>query len=326
MKLKISTQNIFLALLIMLCPQSLSAQDTVMIHLTSYYGGQITWENSPDNFTWNVIPGETDDSLQAIINQTTWFRAIINDGTCVPNYTETIEVIYPLPGSPCPGMPTITDGDGNLYNTVLIGSQCWMKENLRVGSMIGTLLDQTDNTIIEKYCYDNDTANCEVYGGLYQWAEVVQYLNGATNSSSWNPVPTGHVQGICPTGWHVPTETEWCTLITYYDPSVDCSIINWSSSIAGGELKETGTSHWASPNTGATNSSGFTGLATGFHAFTGVYYEQYLTTNIWSASEKPSTTYPESVGYNLKLSYNNTVSLMNSSWKIYGLSVRCLKD
>jgi hypothetical protein len=84
--------------------------------------------------------------------------------------------------------------------TVTIGNQVWMTENLDVGTMITGVTDMTDNGILEKYCYDDDPANCAIYGGLYQWDEMMQYVN------------TGGVQGICPVGFHLPTDIEWQTL------------------------------------------------------------------------------------------------------------------
>jgi len=135
----------------------------------------------------------------------------------------------------------------------LIGTQCWFKENLNVGTMINGTHNQTNNSVIEKYCYNNLTSNCDIYGGLYQWGEMVQYLNGTSNTTTWNPPPTGNVQGICPTGWHIPKDAEWTVLTTYLG----------GVSVAGGAMKETGNAHWSSPNTGATNSSGFTALGSG---------------------------------------------------------------
>ncbi len=91
----------------------------------------------------------------------------------------------------------ITDIDGNIYNTVQIGDQCWMAENLNIGTMINGSQTMTDNSIIEKYCYDNDPFNCDTLGGLYQWNEAMQY---ATYPGA---------QGICPDGWHLPADDEW---------------------------------------------------------------------------------------------------------------------
>ncbi len=101
----------------------------------------------------------------------------------------------------CPGIPTVLY-EGKIYNTVLIGTQCWLRENLNVGTRIDGALEQTSGNGIEKYCYDNLEANCTTYGGLYQWNEAMQYV---TNESA---------KGICPTGWHIPTLAEFQTLST----------------------------------------------------------------------------------------------------------------
>ena len=145
---------------------------------------------------------------------------------------------------------------GQNYNTVVIGWQCWFKENLNIGTAILSSQNQTDNNVIEKYCYDNDVANCNVYGGLYQWSELMNY----TSISNTNP--SGR-QGICPIGWHVPSDAEFCQMETYLDATVNCGNTGNIGTDVGGKLKEAGTSHWASPNTGATNSSGFTALPGG---------------------------------------------------------------
>ena len=96
-----------------------------------------------------------------------------------------------------------------------------MAENLNVGTRINGSGSQTNNSTIEKYCYDDNEANCTTYGGLYQWDESMQY----------STMPG--VQGICPTGWHLPTDAEWTTLTTYLG----------GEGIAGGKKKETGTTH-----------------------------------------------------------------------------------
>jgi uncharacterized protein (TIGR02145 family) len=100
---------------------------------------------------------------------------------------------------PCPETPTV-EYEGQVYNTIQIFSQCWLKENLNVGMMIAGSEGMSDNDTIEKYCYNNDTNNCNTYGGLYQWNEMMQYT---TQQGA---------QGICPSGWHVPTDEEWKVL------------------------------------------------------------------------------------------------------------------
>ena len=113
-----------------------------------------------------------------------------------PNISEINKESFALlNGDTCPGMPTVEYG-GQTYNTVLIGNQCWMKENLNIGTRIDFSQDQTNNSIIEKYCYYDDELNCKKYGGLYQWSEMMQYTTIAGT------------QGICPDGWHLPTIDE----------------------------------------------------------------------------------------------------------------------
>jgi len=140
---------------------------------------------------------------------------------------------------------TMTDQDGNVYKTITIGTQTWMAENLRTskyrdGSAIPHITDKTawGDIYTGAYCNINNTTKLDsiaTFGRLYNWY-------AATDS-----------RNIAPTGWHVPTESEWNTLIYYLG----------GFSVAGGKMKETGTTHWKTPNTGATNESGFTALPSG---------------------------------------------------------------
>jgi uncharacterized protein (TIGR02145 family) len=185
-----------------------------------------------------------------------------------------------------------------------------MKQNLNVGTKIPDNENQSNNSILEKYCYWNDDANCSIYGGLYQWAETVQYLNGATNTSTWSPVPTGNIQGICPAGWHVPSSSEFNNLSLYLGAT------------AGGKLKETGTVHWAAPNTGATNESGFTALPGGMRLSAGMFSSLSYNGSFWSCSEG---FFPDQ-GYLLNLSSNSDAVAFYFSAKYSGFSVRCIKN
>jgi hypothetical protein len=118
----------------------------------------------------------------------------------------------------CPfvcGQPITDSRDAQIYNTVMIGAQCWFAQNLNIGTMLNSTSTQTNNSIIEKYCYNDDAVNRAVYGGLYQWDELMNY------TSSSITVPSGR-QGICPLGWHLPSDAEWCQLETYLDASINC--------------------------------------------------------------------------------------------------------
>ena len=196
------------------------------------------------------------------------------------------------------GTSTVTDASGNVYSTVQIGDQCWMAENLRVGTMIDGLLNQTVNGVIEKHCYNNNPANCITYGGLYQWNEMMQ--------------ETG--QGICPAGWHVPSNSEWgwLNLLLYGD--------------AAGKMKTTGTLEggtglWHEPNTAATNSSGFNAVPGGQKDsagnFDGLGYAAffYCTLEWWYDFK-----------YFWQLSYNSGEMASSYQYPSYSMSVRCLKN
>jgi uncharacterized protein (TIGR02145 family) len=199
------------------------------------------------------------------------------------------------------------DGDNNYYRVVGIGTQTWMAENLKTTKYSDGMSIPFVNTtngwdiLIETdkaFCYLLDNvSNANVYGALYTWAAA---MNGAVSSNS---NPSG-VQGACPTGWHLPSVDEWTYMINYLG----------GSSLAGGKLKETGTSHWNS-NIGATNASGFTAIPGGFRddwAWFGI-------NNIggyWSATNGMSR-------------WTDAASIAVTSYtsnKKYGFSVRCLKD
>ncbi len=201
---------------------------------------------------------------------------------------------------------TLTDDrDGQIYNTVKIGNQWWMAENLNIGTRIDGVLDQTDNGIIEKYCYDDLESNCDVYGGLYQWDEMMQYNPSDTGT-------IGTIQGICPTGWHLPTDDEWTTLTDYLG----------GTSVAGGKLKETGTTHWRSPNTSATNEIGFMALPGGDrYATDGSFLGLGGLGFFWSATERDSFN-----AWNRGLSYGNPDVYHDYVNEASGFSVRCVKD
>jgi|GEM_PF-2236667 len=189
--------------------------------------------------------------------------------------------------------------DNKIYGTVQIGTQCWMKQNLNIGSRISGSTGQSNNGVIEKYCYNNSESNCTTYGGLYQWNEMMQYST------------TPGVQGICPPGWHIPTDAEWTTLTTYLG----------GESVAGGKMKEAGTAHWSSPNTGASNSSGFTAFPGGRRNTDGSFYNLSYVGNFWSSSVSVA-----SYAWSQILGYNDAVVIRGGSNKSYGFSVRCLKD
>jgi len=222
--------------------------------------------------------------------------------------------------SPCG--TTISDIDGNSYNTVLIGAQCWTKENLRVrryNNGTSILFDATggpggssttwQNLTIGAhtiYAHDSTTtpSNRTKYGYLYNWyAAKGIYTTGN--------IPSTDTLNICPSGWHVPTDAEWTTLTT------DLGGV----SVAGGKMKSVGTAYWNSPNTDATNSSGFSALPGGCRFNVGSFNFIRFYALFWSATEGDSS---DAWICNL-FDSSGDVGSGNFS-KSLGASVRCLRD
>ena len=196
----------------------------------------------------------------------------------------------------------ITDADGNIYNKVIIGTQVWMKENLKTtkyndGTPIPLVTDNTEWTNLSTagYCFYNNDADTykSNYGALY----------------NWNAVNTGK---LCPVGWHIPSDAEWTILTDYLG----------GESLAGGKMKEAGTSHWDSPNTGATNESGLSILPGGYRYYSdGAFYSLGYFTYIWSSTENNS-----SIAWIRSIYYFNATAIQDHGSKSYGFSVRCVKD
>lgn len=264
-----------------------------------------------NSYSYTYTPSNN-DKVNCIVTSNLSVECLSNN----PATSNTIVMIVNQPQNACGGVSTVTHG-GKTYNTVAIGTQCWLKENLNIGTRIDGIKDQTNNNIIEKYCYNNLETNCDIYGGLYQWAELVQYKNGATNSTSWNPIPTSKIQGICPTGWHIPSYSEGAVLYKFISP-ID------SVYSAGGPMKETGLTHWKSPNGGATNSTGFNAYGSGIRWDNGKFYYLLTDFEFWTSTQaSPQTNIS---AYYRGATYGGKWALNGQFYKKEGLSVRCIKD
>jgi uncharacterized protein (TIGR02145 family) len=208
---------------------------------------------------------------------------------------------------------TVTDVDGNTYPTVTICTQVWTTKNLAVtaysdGTPIPQVTDPTAwaNLTTGAWCYyNNDAANNATYGKLYNWYAAVGIYDAA---SLGNPALR---KKLAPMGWHVPTDAEWTTLTTCLG----------GESVAGGAMKETGTAHWLSPNTAATNSSGFTGLPGGYRYYNGTFDFIGVLGFWWSSSEYDST-----YAVYRYLNYVYGYAYYNANYKTHGFSVRSLRD
>jgi len=206
-----------------------------------------------------------------------------------------------LPDGEEPDTTIVTDIDGNTYDIIHIGEQVWMAENLKVtryrnGNLIPYV---TTNVVWESlstggYCYySNIETNRTIYGNLYNWAAVTDSRN------------------LAPTGWHVPTDAEFQTLIDYLG----------GDSIAGGKMKTTGTAYWLAPNDGATNESGFSAMPGGLRDYTG-----HCTNIIYHAYFWTTTSRNTADAWYRRLNYNNAEAERDSYDKGAGFSVRCVRD
>jgi uncharacterized protein (TIGR02145 family) len=211
---------------------------------------------------------------------------------------------------PCLGTP-IVEYEGQIYNTIQIYSQCWLKENLNVGTMIQGNEEMADNGIIEKYCYNNQPDSCTKYGGLYQWDEMMQYTTQQG------------VQGICPPGWYLPTDEEWKVLEGAVDSQYGIGDPEWDSSFvrrgydAGMNLKTI--SGWNIGDNG-TDLFGFSGLPGGGRHDGGSFLAVRIDGTWWTSTE---------CGYYCSwtrdLTEDPEVDRDDRSMDL-GFSVRCLRD
>jgi uncharacterized protein (TIGR02145 family) len=198
---------------------------------------------------------------------------------------------------------TVTDIEGNVYQTVSIGTQVWMKENLKVtryrnGDFIATTTPATLDVSGEsspkyQWSYNGDETNVVIYGRLYTWYAVTDSRN------------------VCPTGWHLPSDAEWTTLTDYLG----------GAKVAGGKLKESGAAHWQRPNTGADNETNFTALPASYRSINGEFNHFGNYGGWWGATEM--NTYMAWCRYTTAVA--NYVGIY-SYGKSTGFAARCLKD
>lgn len=220
--------------------------------------------------------------------------------SCQKDETTSPQTSPPKPTPPTPTAP-VTDIDGNEYATIQIGTQVWMAENLRTskycnGDPIPNVTDYTQwaNLTTGAWShYNNDSQYENPYGKLYNWYAVADSRN------------------ICPCDWHVPTDAEYTLLTDYLG----------GQALAGGKMKSTGTQYWSSPNTGATNESGFSGLPGGYRNIGGTFYYFGNLGSWWSSTEGGTNS-----AWDRYLYFSNGNVYRNNASKGDGFSVRCLRD
>lgn len=223
----------------------------------------------------------------------------------------------------CPS--TAKDIDGNIYSTVKIGEQCWLKENLKVTK-------NPQGKAIDRFCYDNDPRICQTDGGLYDWNTAMNGSDSCNGTGASQPQCSKPVQGICPSGWHIPSHYEWTLLEKNVGSNPET--FPYDSTTKGLLGMNEG------KNLESGGSSGFEAIIAGFHGDDGSFYLRGKTANFWSSTEswysaqvnivgKTQKTYTENEyrawDRHLDLSYLGKIS-RGLGDEAFGFSVRCLKD
>ena len=301
--------------------------DTITLKLDNL-GGTIQWEESVDIVVWTNISGQTLDSLIYIVDSEKYIRASVTHGSCNPYYSDTLHITLQS-SSPCP--TTVTDYDGNNYNTALIGTQCWMAENLATthyasGTAIPNVLSNNswsnlvDYNSDDAYCYyDNSSSNANIYGALYTWAATM-----GDNAVSSNSNPSG-VQGACPTGWHLPSDNEWKQLEMQLGMSQsESDTTGWRGTDQGSQLAGD-SSLWYSGNLVNNinfGTSGFTALPGGYRSSNNGSFFSLGNHGIWWSSTESNS----SSAWIRLLNYNLSEVYRDYGYKSIGYSIRCTKD
>lgn len=261
------------------------------IQLTQTYPSG-TWISSNENVAivsqTGVVTGLASGSVTITYSAT--------NSPC-PTVSASKSILVTLP-TPCPGTPTVTDIEGNVYNTIQIGNQCWTKENLKVSKYADntampslSLTADWANAIAGAWCnYNNNNQFNATYGKLYNWYAV-------TSS-----------KGVCPSGWHIPDQNEISTASAFLG----------GNTVAGGKMKSTDL--WTAPNSGATNSSGFTALPGGQRQLSGTYSGQSTEAGFWTVSNG------EGGAMRFTMTNDTEVLTMSGVSQKSGQSIRCVKD
>ena len=280
---------------------------------------------------WSVVSGTATITNSTLFNSGVTALAVpgvatlrwtISNSPCTPSTDDVVITTTSCCGS------FVDARDSKTYGAILIGSQCWMSQNLdySTSGAITPIATGQGAAGTQKYCYGDNAANCTTYGGLYEWAEM---MNGSVSCNGTGAPPNDkcatNVQGICPTGWHIPSHYEWTTLEKNVGTNpgafpYDITTTGWLGTDEGGNLKETGTLHWTTPNTGATNSSNFAALPGGY-SWSGSFGNVGIYGFWWSATE-----YDGTYAWSRYLNCTAATVDRDRNYKMLGFSVRCVKD
>jgi len=295
-------------------------EDGSITELSIYIEGEVvaTEEASTVIYNWNTADLEIGPYVLSAVGT--------DDGE--KSTAANIIVLLDTPGGLNPDLTygSVSDIDGNAYATIEFGTQVWMAENLKVshypdGTPITPISDEAEwndmTPDVQAYCwYNNLTEYSDTSGALYTWAAA---MNGELSSDT---IPSG-IQGICPDGWHLPSDAEWKILEMFLGMTqADADNYDWRGSDEGGQLKETGFSNWAFPNTGGSNSSGFTAVPGGFRSAKGGFYSVDRDATFLSSKAEEGTN---NAWYRTLNHGRGQVYRQHNDMRL-GLSVRCVLD
>jgi uncharacterized protein (TIGR02145 family) len=253
---------------------------------------QVSKDSLFENILYDTIGIERTNKIAIELNYLTkyYWRVNATDENGTSEWSGVWKFItVTLIGYPCPRTPTV-GYEGKTYNTVQIGSQCWLKENLNVGTMIRGSYTSGHNGIIEKYCYHDSSIYCDIYGGYYQWKEAMEY------------VKTEGARGICPMGWHIPSHSEFETLSN--------TILN-----DGNSLKAVGQGS-------GTDNSGFSALLAGSLDNSGNFGALNSYARFWSSTDYYTLVYSFGVYESKSDIYLSLPHNVDNS----GYNIRCIKN
>jgi uncharacterized protein (TIGR02145 family) len=292
-----------------------SPPENLKVEASSTNTIQLIWTDRSTNESGFKIERKLVGGAFAVVGTTATDIAIFSDTDLTPSTSYIYRVFSYNEGGKSPVYSNeLTVTTNSTIPPTTIGTQTWTTKNLEVityrdGTPIPQVTDPTQwaNLTTGAWCYyNNDIANGTIYGKLYNWYAVAGIWNEASKTD------ISQRKKIAPTGYHIPTDSEWTTLTTFLG----------GEGVAGGKMKATGTSLWLSPNTDATNSSGFTGLPGGVR-YGDDSFDGIGSYGDWWSSSETSITY----AWTRSLYYNyGDASGYNYVKKNYGLSVRCLRD
>jgi uncharacterized protein (TIGR02145 family) len=299
----------------------------------------IPYSPTPPVFTWTTetgtktgssyTPAYTDFSDGTLTDRNVTIECLVKVGICSNTDTLTVAVTALQPELIFSCGTRFTDSrDNQVYSTVKIGTQCWMTKNMNIGTYVASTNYTTHQTAgIQKICAYNNESNCDTYGGLYSWTEAVngeQTGTGeATTATAYNRKcavdGSGHTQGICPDGWHVPSDAEFQALEMYLGMSPStANTTGFRGTDEGRKLKSIDL--WTVTPTYGTNTSLWDGRPGGTRWYTDGTFNLVVDNGMWWSSSEDSS----STAWNRDMSAHYASVARNISHKSFGFSVRCL--